>query len=102
MKWIYFGLIKLLKGGPMIEKRKDVYPNRGLHEYGDTIFADETNKKYPIDTPEHIRAAWSYFHMPRDYDKYSEKDRQTIKNRIIKAWQEKINPEGPPSENEKI
>ena len=51
-----------------MEKRDDVYKNRGLHEYGDVKFADNVNKKYPIDTPEHIRAAWSYFHMPRDYE----------------------------------
>lgn len=83
----------------MIEKRKDVYPNHGLHEYGDVQFADPVNDKYPIDTEEHIRAAWSYIHMPRNYDKYSEKDLKTIEDRIIKAWKEKINPEGPPSED---
>lgn len=81
-----------------MEKRKDVYPKRGLHEYGDVEFGDSVNNKYPIDTPEHIRAAWSYFHMPRDYEKYSPKDREAIKNKIIKAWKEKISPEGPPSE----
>ena len=69
-----------------MEKRKDVFPNRGLHEYGNVEFADNVNKKYPIDTPEHISAAWSYFHMPRDYEKYSEKDRKTIINKIVKAW----------------
>ena len=33
-----------------MEKRDDVYKNRGLHEYGDVEFADNVNKKYPIDT----------------------------------------------------
>ena len=42
-----------------MQKRDDVYKNRGLYEYGDVEFADNVNKKYPIDTPEHIRAAWS-------------------------------------------
>lgn len=56
-----------------------------------------SNKKYPIDTPEHIRAAWSYFHMPRDYEKYSKEDRNIINNKIIKAWKDKIFPDGPPS-----
>lgn len=55
------------------------------------------NKKNPIDTPEHIRAAWSYFHMPRDYEKYSKEDRNIITNKIIKAWKDKISPDGPPS-----
>ena len=84
----------------MIEKRNDINPERGLKEYNNVKFADETNKKYPIDTPEHIRAAWSYFHMPRNYEKYDEKDRETIKNKIIKAWQMKISPDGPPSKDE--
>jgi len=43
-----------------IEKRDDVNPQEGVHEYGRVQFADPTNHKYPIDTPEHIRAAWSY------------------------------------------
>lgn len=79
-----------------MKKRDDIYPNRGINEYGDVKFADDVNKKYPIDTEEHIRAAWSYFHMPRDYEKYDESDRKTIENRIIQAWKDKINPAGPP------
>ena len=78
-----------------MEKRKDVKPEYGLKKYGDVEFADDVNKKYPLDTEEHIRAAWSYFHMPRDFDKYSEKDRVTIRNKIIKAWKKHISPEGP-------
>ena len=85
-----------------MKKRDDVYKNRGLHKYGDVEFADSVNDKYPIDTPEHIRAAWSYFHMPRDFEKYSHKDRQEIKNKIIKAWKEKISPDGPPAKDEPI
>ena len=68
-----------------IEKRDDVNPERGEHEYGDVQFADETNSKYPIDTPEHIRAAWSYIHHKRDADKYSDKDVETIKGHIEQA-----------------
>ena len=78
-----------------MEKREDIYKNRGLHEYGDGKFADPVNDKYPIDTEEHIRAAWSYIHMPRNYEKYTPEDVETIKKRIIKAWKEKINPDGP-------
>lgn len=82
-----------------MEKRKDINPKTGLHKYGNIEFADNKNKKYPIDTEKHIRAAWNYFHMPRDYEKYSENDRQIIKNKIIKAWKEKISPDGPPLES---
>jgi uncharacterized protein DUF6582 len=68
-----------------IEKRQDVYPNEGERKYGDVQFADPTNKKYPIDTEEHVRAAWSYIHMPRNAGEYDAKDLETIKNRIRKA-----------------
>ena len=43
-----------------IERRDDLNPQEGVREYGDVEFADPTNKKYPIDSPEHVRAAWSY------------------------------------------
>ena len=69
-----------------IEKRDDVNPERGKHEYGDVKFADPTNKKYPVDTPEHIRAAWSYIHHPNDAAKYSpEDDADKIKAHIERA-----------------
>jgi hypothetical protein len=68
-----------------IENRKDVNPERGEHEYGDVKFADPTNNKYPIDTEEHVRAAWSYIHKEKNGDEYSAKDLETIKNRIKKA-----------------
>lgn len=84
-----------------MEKRKDVYSNRGLHKYGNVEFADPVNNKYPIDTEEHIRAAWSYIHMQRDLVKYSKKDLKTIEDRIINAWKKNINPSGPPEAAEK-
>ena len=37
--------------------------------------------------------------MPSDYDKYSQNDRKTISDKIIKALKEKISPEGPPAIN---
>ncbi len=68
-----------------IDKRDDVNPERGLHEYGDVTFADPVNKKYPIDTPEHIRAAWNYIHHADNAAKYDADDLDTIKARIKKA-----------------
>ena len=38
--------------------------------YGDVKYADPKNGKYPIDTEEHIRAAWSYISMPKNAAKY--------------------------------
>ncbi len=40
-----------------MEKREDANPDEGEHKYGDVEFADPVNKKYPVDTPEHVRAA---------------------------------------------
>ena len=68
-----------------IEKRGDVSPERGEHEYGDAEFADPVNKKYPVDTPEHIRAAWSYIHHKNHAAKYSPEDVEKIKSHIEQA-----------------
>ena len=38
--------------------------------YGDVKYADPKNGKYPLDTDEHIRAAWSYINMPKNASQY--------------------------------
>lgn len=68
-----------------IERREDVSPKEGLHEYGDVRFADPTNHKYPIDTPEHVRAAWSYINHKDNAAKYDKDEVRTIKDRIRRA-----------------
>ena len=68
-----------------IDRRDDVSPKEGEHEYGNVTFADETNKKYPIDTPKHIRAAWSYINHKDNAAKYDADEVKVIKNRIKKA-----------------
>jgi hypothetical protein len=68
-----------------IKRRKDATPVRGEHEYGDVTFADPTNKKYPIDTPEHVRAAWSYINHEDNAAKYQKTEVATIKRRIRAA-----------------
>jgi hypothetical protein len=83
-------------------KREDVSPadrKRAQAEYGDITYADETNKKYPIDSEKHIRAAWNYIRMPRNAAKYPDKG-AAIKRRIIAAWKKKIGSEGPPAAKE--
>jgi hypothetical protein len=70
---------------PKIERRDDVSPKEGVREYGDVEFADSTNKKYPIDSPEHIRAAWSYINHKDNAAKYDADEVKTIKNRIKQA-----------------
>ena len=68
-----------------IEHREDVNPKEGLREYGDVQFADPVNHKYPIDTAEHVRAAWSYINHKDNAAKYDAADVQAIKERIRKA-----------------
>ena len=68
-----------------IERREDVNPKEGLHEYGNVQFADPVNHKYPIDTAEHVRAAWSYINHKDNAAKYDAADVKAIKERIRKA-----------------
>lgn len=80
-----------------VQRRDDVNPKEGEHKYGDVKFADEKNKKYPIDTPAHIRAAWNYINKPHNASKYDAADLRSIKAKIIAAWKDKIDKAGPPS-----
>jgi hypothetical protein len=68
-----------------IERRDDVSPKEGKREYGDVEFADPVNNKYPIDTPEHVRAAWSYINHQDNAAKYDKDEVKTIKERIKRA-----------------
>ena len=68
-----------------IERRDDVSPKEGEREYGDVAFADPTNKKYPIDSAEHVRAAWSYINHRDNAAKYDADEVRTIKDRIRHA-----------------
>lgn len=81
----------------VIGKRDDVNPKAGVSQYGNVAFADEKNKKYPIDTEEHIRAAYTYINHPDAAAKYSADEVKTIKAKIVSAWKKTIDPAGPPS-----
>ena len=65
-----------------IEKRSDVRASEGVRKHGNVEFADPTNKKYPIDTPEHVRAAWSYINHKDNASRYEPREIRAIKNRI--------------------
>jgi hypothetical protein len=73
------------KSSSPVEVRSDVSPHEGERKYGDVTYADETNKKYPIDTPEHVRAAWSYINHKDNAAKYDAADVRKIKERIKRA-----------------
>jgi hypothetical protein len=68
-----------------IERRDDVSPKEGEREYGAVAFADPSNKKYPIDSAEHVRAAWSYINHRDNAAKYDADEVRTIKDRIRRA-----------------
>jgi len=68
-----------------IDRRDDVSPKEGLREYGDVEFADPVNHKYPIDTAEHVRAAWSYINHKDNAAKYDKDEVNLIKTRIKRA-----------------
>jgi hypothetical protein len=44
--------------------------DRAAKPYGDVTYADPKNGKYPIDTAEHAKAAWSYISMPANAAQY--------------------------------
>src|SRR5258707_15000147 len=80
-----------------IAKREDVSPKEGEGKYGKGVpFAVEKNKKYPLDTEAHARAALSYWGMPKNRAKYSAEDQKTIGGKIraaakqlgIETWDE--------------
>ena len=68
-----------------IDRRSDVDPEDGEQKYGDVEFADATNNKYPIDTPEHVRAAWNYINHKENAAKYDAGEVDLIKQRIKRA-----------------
>lgn len=71
--------------GANIQPRAGVNPEEGIREYGDVLFADPVNNTYPVDTPAHMHAAWSYIHHERDAAFYAPEDVACIERRIRQA-----------------
>lgn len=58
--------------------------------YGDVNYADpgyqqDGKKRYPLDSAEHVRAAWSYINQADNADQYSSEHLAEVKNRIRAA-----------------
>lgn len=68
-----------------VAERKDVSPKSGTSTYGNVAFADEKNKKYPLDTAAHVRNAASRFGDQKNRGKYSAEDQKTIQGHIDAA-----------------
>jgi hypothetical protein len=83
----------LVKAGGLVEKRgfkkvaarTDTTPIEGTERYGDVDFADEKNKKYPLDTKAHIRNALARWGDEKNRAKYSAEDQKTIGGKIRAA-----------------
>jgi hypothetical protein len=71
-------------------------PHRAA-EYADPGYQSDGKQRYPIDKERHIRAAWSYINQPKNAALYTADQLKRIKDKIIAAWKEKIDPDGPPS-----
>ncbi len=55
--------------------------------YADPGYQDDGQKRYPLDTEAHCRAAWSYINQADNAAKYSSSELATIKGRIKAALQ---------------
>jgi hypothetical protein len=55
------------------------------NQYGNVAYADAKNKKYPVDTKAHVRAAWSYINQGDNAKGYSPEELATIKSKIRAA-----------------
>ena len=66
-------------------------------DYADPGYQPDGQKRYPIDSVEHIRAAWAYIHQPGNARHYTEAQLARIEARIVAAWRERIDPDGPPA-----
>ena len=58
--------------------------------YGDVTYAapgyqEDGKKRYPIDTKEHVKAAWSYINQEKNQSAYSAKELASIKSKIKSA-----------------
>lgn len=54
-------------------------------KYADPGYQDDGKKRYPLDSEEHCRAAWSYINMPKNASKYTSEELAQIKGRIKTA-----------------
>jgi hypothetical protein len=69
----------------------------GNVDYADPGYRPDGKKRYPIDSERHIRAAWAFIHQPGNARGYTAGQLDRIKARIVAAWQEKIDRDGPPA-----
>ena len=65
--------------------RADTKKPYGSVKYADPGYQKDGKSRYPIDTKEHAKAAWSYLNMPHNEAKYSAEDLKKVKTTIKNA-----------------
>ena len=73
----------LTHDGRMI--RADSKKPYGSVKYADPGYQKDKKSRYPVDTKEHAKAAWSYINMPHNEAKYSAEDLKKVKVTIKNA-----------------
>jgi len=67
---------------PVIDATKEPY---GPVEYADPGYQADSQKRYPIDTEEHVKAAWSYINQEKNANSYTSTQLNEIKSKIKAA-----------------
>jgi len=78
------------------------YGNDSQAGYADPGLQADKKPRYPLKVDgklneERIRAAWNYINKPENAGTYSHADAGAIKDRIVSAWKDAIDPAGPPA-----
>lgn len=78
------------------------YGSKADAGYADPGLQEDKKPRYPLKeggewNEDHIRAAWNYINKEKNAALYSADDLKKIKDKIIAAWKEAIDPEGPPA-----
>lgn len=81
-------------------KESDPQKPWGDVEYADPGYQDDKVKRYPIDVKWRIRAAWNRIHQANNRSQYTAEQLKRIEARIVAAWKDKIDPDGPPAYQE--
>ena len=69
---------------PTVKEGTPKSPPKGYPERKDK-YADPNNFRYPIDTAEHARAAWSYINQTKNQADYKPDELKFVMNRIKAA-----------------
>lgn len=71
-----------------VRDAKEPYGPASEAHYADPGYQGDKKKRYPLDSEEHCRAAWSYINMPGNASKYTPDQVKAIKERIKSAGKE--------------